>query len=96
VFIENSKAIISDGSQEETYSALTSLYTVLESSLRLMHPFLPFITEELWQRLPRRPGDKTESIVIAQYPQYIAELQDDKAEDAYELVLGVAKAIRSL
>ena len=95
VFIENSKAIISDGKPEEAASALTTLYNVLETSLRLMHPFLPFITEELWQRLPRRPGDK-ESIVISQYPQYVAELQDDKSEAAYDLVLGTAKAIRSL
>jgi len=95
VFIENSKAIISDGTPEEAASALTTLYNVLETALRLMHPFLPFITEELWQRLPRRSDDK-ESIVISQYPQFIAELQDDESETVYDLVLGAAKAIRSL
>jgi valyl-tRNA synthetase len=61
-----------------------------------MHPFLPFVTEELWQRLPRRPDDTTPSIVVAEYPTYIAELQDDESEQAYELILGAAKAVRSL
>jgi valyl-tRNA synthetase len=91
-----SKAIISDGTAEERDSALTTLYNVLESSLRLMHPFLPFITEELWQRLPRRPNDTTPSITIAAYPSYIVELQSPGSEEAYDLVLGTAKAIRSL
>lgn len=95
VFIENSKAIISDGTPEEAASALTTLYNVLETSFRLMHPFLPFITEELWQRLPKRAGDK-ESIVISEYPQFITELQDDNSEAAYDLVLDTAKGIRSL
>lgn len=96
VFIENSKAIISDGSKEERISALESLYTVLEGSLRLMHPFLPFLTEELWQRLPRRPDDKAPSITIAAYPQYNEALEDPTSEAAYELVLGCAKGVRSL
>lgn len=35
---------------------------------------MPFVTEELWQRLPRRPGDETPSIMLASYPTYVAEL----------------------
>ena len=44
---KSSKAIISDGTEEEREVALQSLYTVLEGVLNLMHPFLPFLTEEL-------------------------------------------------
>lgn len=55
-----------------------------------------FVSEELWQRLPRRPGDKTPSITVASYPEYDAELDDSEAEAAYEVVLGVSKGIRSL
>ena len=59
VYIENSKAIIRDGTPEERASALQTLYTALESALTLIHPFMPYITEEMWQRMPRRPGDAT-------------------------------------
>ncbi len=62
----------------------------------MIHPYMPFVTEELWQRLPRRPGDETPSIVKAAYPQYDAALDDPDAEAAYELVMGVSKGVRSL
>jgi valyl-tRNA synthetase len=96
VYIENSKTIISDSTPEEARSAMDTLYTAIESGLRLVAPFMPFLTEELWQRLPRRPGDKTCSITIAQYPEYESSLDDPRSEAAYELVLGCSKGIRSL
>ena len=57
---------------------------------------MPFLTEELWQRLPRRPDDKCPSIVKAAYPAYQQLLDDEASEEAYELILGVSKSIRSL
>jgi valyl-tRNA synthetase len=96
VFIENSKAIIQSGTDEEKRSALDTLYTDLEGALTMIHPFMPFLTEELWQRLPRRPEDNTPSIVKAAYPVYDAEMDDPASEAAYELVLSVSKGIRSL
>lgn len=96
VYIENSKAIIRDGTEEERQSALQTLYTALESALTLIHPFMPYITEEMWQRLPRRPADTTKSIMVAKYPQYTPDLDDPESEAAYELVLACTKAARSL
>ncbi|KAI2623705.1 tRNA synthetases class I-domain-containing protein [Xylaria nigripes] len=96
IYIENSKLLISDGTPEEARSALDTLYTAIESGLRLMSPLMPFLTEELWQRLPRRPGDNTSSITIAEYPEYEESFNDPKSETAYELVLGSSKGIRSL
>ena len=96
VYIENSKAIIQDGKPTEQESAKQTLYTALEGGLTMIHPFMPFISEELWQRLPRRPGDDTPSIVLASYPQYDQALDDPEAEKAYELILAISKAIRSL
>lgn len=96
VYIENSKAIIRDGTEEEKRSAIDTLYTVLEGALCLIHPFMPFLTEELWQRLPRRPEDKTKSIVVAAYPEFDASLEDFESEAAYELLLGCSKGVRSL
>ncbi|KAL4930928.1 uncharacterized protein BDV17DRAFT_289352 [Aspergillus undulatus] len=98
IYIENSKSIISTGSQVEARSAMDTLYTALESGLRMLVPFMPFLTEELWQRLLRRPGDNAEtaSITIAKYPEYDPAFEDRGSEAAYELVLGCARGIRSL
>ena len=96
VYIENSKTIIQDGSAEESHSAQQTLYTALEGALTLIHPFMPFLTEELWQRLPRRPNDKCPSIMKAAYPERRTEFDDTVSEEAYELVLALSKAIRSL
>lgn len=51
-----------------TKQAQEALYTALEAGLRLLHPMMPFITEELWQRLPRRAGTTQPSIMLAPYP----------------------------
>ena len=96
VYIENSKALITEGSAEVALSATNTLYTTLEGGLKMLHPFMPFLTEELWQRLPRRPEDTTPSIMLASYPTYEANLDDPESEAAYELVLDVSKAIRTL
>ncbi|KAH8647405.1 tRNA synthetases class I-domain-containing protein [Xylariales sp. PMI_506] len=96
IYIENSKSIISDGTAQEARSAMDTLYTTLDHGLRLVSPFMPFLTEELWQRLPRRPGDATSSITIAEYPEYEELFHDPKSEVAYELVLGCSRGIRSL
>jgi valyl-tRNA synthetase len=96
VFIENSKAIIQDGTEAERRSAVDTLYTAVDSGLTMMHPFMPFLTEELWQRLPRRPGDATPSIVIASYPTYDPAMDDPEAEAAYELVIACSGGARSL
>ena len=96
VYIENSKSILQSGSQEEQESALQTLYTALERGLTMIHPMMPFLTEELWQRLPRRPEDSTPSIVKAAYPVYEKEMDDPISEEAYELLLVITRAIRSL
>ncbi|KAJ5898663.1 hypothetical protein N7504_008951 [Penicillium tannophilum] len=97
VFIENSKYLLAaDASPETQESAKQTLYTALEGALTLIHPIMPFVTEHLWQRLPRRPEDKTISIMRAKYPEYQAEFEDPAAEAAYELILNSSKAIRSI
>lgn len=75
---------------------MQTLYTALEGALTLIHPFMPFLSEELWQRLPRRPNDKTPSIVIAAYPQYDETFDDSASEEAYQLLIDCSQGIRSL
>ncbi|KAG7195796.1 valine--tRNA ligase [Scheffersomyces spartinae] len=96
VYIENSKSLIQDGTPEQVKSAKDTLYTAIEGALKLIHPFMPFVTEEMWQRLPRRANDKTPSIVVASYPEYNETLDDVKALEAYELILDITKGARSV
>lgn len=96
VYIEDSKFIIQGGTPEEQESAKQTLYTVIEGGLTMIHPFMPFLTEELWQRLPRRLGANCPSIMKAAYPTYNKGLDDPASEEAYELILAVRKSLRSL
>jgi len=69
VFMERMRVIPDHATLASTRaSMLQTLYTCLDHGLRLLHPFMPFITEELWQRLPRRPNDSTVSIMVASFP----------------------------
>ena len=96
VYIENSKYLIQEGSPEEQKSAKDTLYTLIEDALKLIHPFMPFISEELWQRLPKRATETSNTIVKASYPVYEQEFDNESAANAYELVLDVTKEARSL
>ncbi|PYN99153.1 MAG: valine--tRNA ligase [Candidatus Rokuibacteriota bacterium] len=72
-----------------------TLVTVLEATLRLLHPFMPFITEELWQRLPRG-ARAPESIMIAAYPKASRRQNDPAAERDMTAVMDVVTAIRNI
>lgn len=96
VYIENSKTLILEGTPEECKSAQDTLYTCLEGALCLIHPFMPFITEELWQRLPRRDQFPQRIQSIVQMPWPHIEAYEPKAERDYNLVLDVVKQTRSL
>ncbi|PFH46539.1 hypothetical protein AMATHDRAFT_69603 [Amanita thiersii Skay4041] len=77
-------------------SAQQTLYTCLDYGLRLLHPFMPFVTEELWQRLPRRPNDPTPSVMLAQFPEHDPEFVFEDADKQFDLVFTALKAGRSL
>ena len=69
-----------------------TLVETLETTLRLLHPFMPFITEELWQRLPHK-GD---SIMIAPFPKASHKDRDPEAERHMAPVLDIVGAIRTI
>ena len=70
------------------------LYTVLEQLLRLLHPIMPFITEEIWQALPgERP---CASVMLAAYPTGAGIPVDAAGAARMELVMEVVKAIRNI
>jgi valyl-tRNA synthetase len=80
-------------------SPLRVLAHVLERVLRLLHPFIPFVTEELWQNLLRRlprEGELPESVTIAPYPQGDESRFDGEAEEEMGLLTSTIRAIRNI
>ncbi len=83
---------------EGALSPVPVLVHVLETSLRLLHPYMPFITEELWQNLKRRlPSGwhESESIMVAPYPEADSRAVDPEAERVMESVIEIIRSIRN-
>ena len=77
-------------------SPVPVLVHVLETALRLLHPFMPFITEEIWQRLrEHQPEGKPDSIMIAPYPPADIGAFDSEAEQEMESVFEIVRSIRN-
>jgi len=95
VFVEYIKRVVGDANHPDRECAQETLYTCLETSFRLLHPMMPFITEDLWQRLPKRSSEKAVSVMLASYPTPVAEWKDEAASKDMGNVLAVAKAMRS-
>ncbi|GAP87644.1 putative valyl-tRNA synthetase [Rosellinia necatrix] len=100
VFIEHSKSMLAVGTTSEQDSVQQTLYRSLDVALRLLHPFMPFITEELWQRLPRMQYEGVNSpplsIMLSPYPVPDNNLNFAAEAGSYELSLESTRAIRSL
>ncbi|HDP69440.1 MAG TPA: valine--tRNA ligase [Actinobacteria bacterium] len=68
------------------------LYFVIDNILRILHPFMPFSTEEIWQNLP----DTGESIMVESWPKENVSLVDEKSEEEFGLIRNITVAIRSI
>jgi valyl-tRNA synthetase len=75
-----------------------ALVTVLETSLRLLHPFMPFVTEELWQRLIayRSPVPDPQSLMVAKYPEADERFFDDEAERQMAILMELVRKVRAI
>jgi Valyl-tRNA synthetase len=73
-----------------------NLLTVYEMALRLLHPVMPFLTEELWQRLATGIEDRPVSIALAHYPQYTPDISDNHAEYEMTVLQAIVTAAREL
>jgi valyl-tRNA synthetase len=96
-FLEATKPVFSSGSEADKAETRQVLAHVLETALRALHPFLPFITEELWQRLPR-PAARPASIALAPYPTADDGRRDPEVERDMDILMeaiGAARTIRS-
>jgi valyl-tRNA synthetase len=92
-YIEWVKPRLTSGSREELLAAWRNLFAVFESALRLLHPLMPFLTEELWHRLPQRAGAK--SIALQRFPEIPATLLDPAAEKEMALLQEIIAAARN-
>ncbi len=70
-------------------------YTVLEGSLRLLHPYMPFVTEEIWRHLTARARTRPASLMVAPYPQSDGRFREPKAEEAFGLLQALIREIRN-
>ena len=80
---------VTDQSKEVARAVLCS---VLETSMRLLHPFMPFITEEIWQRFAHQDS----SIMISSWPEFKGKLLNEKAEGDMETIIGEITALRNI
>lgn len=99
-YLELTKPILAQNNEAAKVARATLLY-VCEAMLRLAHPLIPFITEELWQKVKplalANPSCDVDSIMIAKFPQFSQENQDDSgATDDIELLKSIIIAIRNI
>ncbi|MBQ7132708.1 MAG: valine--tRNA ligase [Oscillospiraceae bacterium] len=90
-YIELSKPRIFAGGKDKE-NAQKVLVWVLKGALKLLHPFMPYITEELWQNLT----DSASFIMLEKYPEYNADLGFEGAMNDFEKVIGAIKAVRNI
>lgn len=90
-YIELTKPRLNGDNEAERESAQRVLLYVLTEILKLLHPFMPFITEEIWQALPH----EGEALMIAEYPKFRDELSFPEDETSFEMVMEAIKAVRA-
>ncbi|EDV28121.1 uncharacterized protein TRIADDRAFT_21001 [Trichoplax adhaerens] len=95
VYIECLKPVFQNSNKEAQNIARNVLYICLDHGLRLLHPCMPFVTEELWQRLPNRTKDSPPSISVARYPENLS-WRNTNIEDEVNLCQEVARVVRSI
>ena len=96
-YVELSKVQLQSGDEPQVRATRRTLARVLEAVLRLAHPLLPFITEELWQVVAPIAGRKThDSVMLAAYPEAQAEKIDPDSEASVQQLKHLAYAGRNL
>ena len=93
-YVELAKNRLYNGSEEVKMAVLSRAISLYEDMLKLVHPFMPFISEEIWQLLDERK--EGQSISICEFPKFDATLVDETAEKEIEFVQEVVTAIRNI
>jgi len=90
-YIELTKPRLNGDDEESKIAAQKVLLYVLTEILKLLHPFMPFITEEIWQALPH----DGEALMISAYPEYSEQLSFPEDERDFEMVMEAIKSVRA-
>ncbi len=91
-YIEMSKYPLYQGTDAEKQTARQVLVHVLDQALRLLHPYMPFVTEEIWQHIPH----EGEALIIAPFPTVDARYFDDMAEIQMTILIDLIRGIRNV
>lgn len=89
-YIEITKPRLNSGDEEAKVRVQQVLLYALTEILKLLHPFMPFITEEIWQALPH----DGEALMIQSYPKFSEEMRFQKEEADFEMIMSAIKAVR--
>ena len=90
-YIEISKIRLNSGDEKAAQTARDMLVYIMSNTLKLLHPFMPFITEEIWQTLPH----EGESIMISEWPVYKDEYDFSVEEQEMDRIMEAVRAIRN-
>jgi valyl-tRNA synthetase len=93
-YIEWVKPELLSADRERAVAAWRNLFSAFDAALRLLHPFMPFLTEELWHQLPQRAGAK--SIALDSFPEARANWKNERALEQFSLVQDVIVALRNI
>src|SRR5262245_35662236 len=93
-YIEWIKPELNNANRERSTIAWQNLFAAFDAALRLLHPVMPFLTEELWHQLPQRAGAK--SIALERYPEARPEWRNDAALRDFALLQEVIATIRAI
>ncbi len=91
-FIEIAKVRLNSGDEKQVDNARKVLVYVLDQALRLLHPFMPFVTEKLYQALP----GSAETIMLQSWPVYTDAFRFEKEEADFEKIVALIKAVRTV
>lgn len=91
-YIEFSKLALYGDDDVRKVTAQNVLYTVLTELLTLLHPYIPFVTEEIWQALP----NTSEALMISTWPEKRVEWTNERAQDQMQLVMDAIRAVRNI
>ncbi|OCQ94108.1 valine--tRNA ligase [Nostoc sp. MBR 210] len=96
-YIELVKSRLQPGADPASRRAAQQILAyVLEGILKLLHPFMPHITEEIWQTLTQQSPDSPQTLALQAYPQANADLMDTALEAQFDLLIGTIRTIRNL
>eukprot|EP01017_Pseudomicrothorax_dubius_P043900 TRINITY_DN7375_c0_g4_i1.p1 TRINITY_DN7375_c0_g4~~TRINITY_DN7375_c0_g4_i1.p1 ORF type:complete len:685 (-),score=249.13 TRINITY_DN7375_c0_g4_i1:1407-3461(-) len=95
IYLEVTKPILANADSDEARTVQQILFLILETGLRLLHPMMPFLSEELYQKLPQFAG-KAESVSIAEYPKQNSDWVGEDSNDQVESLMNIVRSVRSL